>query len=92
MEEDNDFITEFIDERLDRILVNIRDNNEEYKKVRTEYHQLYEQLNNQLNDEQKLLLDDILSSLNGISAVEVREMYKTAVKDYLGFMKLFEGK
>ena len=90
--EDNDFITEFVDERLDRILVNIRDNNEEYKKVRTEYHQLYEQLNNQLNDEQKLLLDDILSSLNGISAVEVREMYKTAVKDYLGFMKLFEGK
>ena len=89
--EDNDFITEFIDERLDRILVNIRDNNEEYKKERTEYHQLYEQLNNQLNDEQKLLLDEMLSAYNGMSTVEVEVIYRTAVKDYLDFMKLFTG-
>lgn len=92
MEEDNDFITEFIDERLDRILVNVRHNNEEYKQYMDEYHKYYEELKETLTEEQRMKLDEMLSALNGISAVEVREMYKTAVKDYLGFMKLFEGK
>ena len=92
MEEDNDFITEFVDERLDRILVDVRHNNDEYKQAMEEYHQLYDKLNNQLTDEQHLLLDEMLSALNGMSAVEVEKVYRTAVKDYLGFMKLFEGK
>ena len=90
--EDNDFITEFVDERLDRILVGVRHNNKEYKQDIDEYHQLYDKLNNQLTEEQHLLLDEMLSALNCMSAVEVREVYKTAVKGYLGFMKLFEGK
>ena len=90
--EDNDFITEFVDERLDRILVDVRHNNDEYKQAMEEYNQLYDKLNNQLTDEQHLLLDEMLSALNGMSAVEVEKVYRTAVKDYLGFMKLFEGK
>lgn len=89
--EDNNFIIEFIDERLNTILVDVRDNNEEYKKARDEYHQLYEQLNNQLTEEQKVLLDEMLSALNGMSSVETEMIYRTAVKDYIGFMKMFTG-
>ena len=92
MEEDNDFITEFIDERIDRILVDVRHNNDEYKQAMKEYHQLYDKLNKQLTDEQHLLLDEMLSALNGMSAVEVEKLYRCAVKDYLDFMKLFTGK
>ena len=90
--EDNDFITEFVDERIDRILVDVRHNNDEYKQAMEEYHQLYDKLNNKLTDEQHLLLDEMLSALNGMSAVEIEVIYRTAVKDYLDFMKLFTGK
>ena len=37
-------------------------------------------------------MDEMLSALNLVDSIEVEEVYKTAVKDYLGFLKLFEGK
>lgn len=92
MNNEDEFITEFINDRIDRILVSIRKNNKDYKQAIDKYHELYDILLEQLTEQQQSMMDEMLSALNLVDSIEVEEVYKTAVKDYLGFLKLFEGK
>lgn len=77
---------EYLYERIDNILLTITKTNKDYKELTNKYNKELKSFEQELSPSQLEKLDNVISLLNGRSAIEVDNVYKATVKNFLDYI------
>lgn len=77
---------EYLYERIDNILLTITKTNKDYKELTNKYNKELKSFEQELSPSQPEKLDNVISLLNGRSAIEVDNVYKATVKNFLDYI------